>query len=314
MTDIQFNRVFYMKRFLIIALALFALSAVSCNKEVADRSEAVVTFEVSIPDEVQTKAYSDGSTASELHYAVYDGNSGDFLFGTTTPLEIKSTAYVNISLVKGYPYDIVFWAQAPGVDYYTFNKSAKTITVNNYTTDANDEKRDAFYQLVDNYYYSGGTTTVKLFRPFAQINFFSSSYSAVQNMVGRTMKSKVKMSELPNVLNVLTGEASGSVEADFTATSVPAVKGEKLTVNGSSSYGYVSMNYILAHKEKSNIKGSVVGTFTYNGRNVNVTVPNVPYQRNFRTNILGSFFTGTGNFTVQIVPSYDPSGDHIVNH
>lgn len=304
-----------MKRILIVTLALFAFAAVSCNKEIADGSEVVATFEIAIPDDVQTKAYSDGTTATELHYAVYDGYNGDFLFGTTTPMKINKTAFVNISVVKGYPYDIVFWAQAPGVDYYTFNKSAKTITVNNYTSDANDEKRDAFYQLVDNYYYGSGTTTVKLFRPFAQINFLSSSYTSVQNMVGRTMKSKVKMSGLPNVLNVLTGEATGSVSADFTATSVPAVNGEKLKVSGSSfSYGYVAMNYVLAHKEKTNIKGNVVGTFIYNGSRVNVSVPNVPYQRNFRTNILGSFFTGSGTFTVEIVPSYDPSGDHIVNH
>ena len=300
-----------MKKILIAILVLAA--AVSCNKENDFKQEEVTaSFTFEFPEVAQTKAYSDGKTAKELHYAVYDGRTGNFLFGTTSPMAIDITTSVNIGLVKGHPYDIVFWAQAEGVDYYKFDKSAKTITVNNYTTDANDEKRDAFYQKVENYYYTSTPTTVKLYRPFAQINFFAKDYRSAQSMIGRTMKSKIKIKGIPNVLNVMTGEATGSIDADFKSTSVPAVLGEKM--DGYHSYGYISMNYVMAHKEKDNFTKNLIGVFYMNGNPITLTVPNVPYQRNFRTNIIGSFFTGTGSFTVQIVPTYDPSGDHIVNH
>lgn len=301
------------KIFWIAAAAAGLIAAASCQKEPVngpevEGEEAVAVLTISIPEEIATKSYSDGQTATDLYYAVYDSQDQNkkFLFGTTEPLKFENgslTKEVEIRLVKNYAYDIVFWAQAPGAPY-TFDMAAQTITVDNYTTKANDENRDAFYQVVEGYKIVSTPTKVDLYRPFAQINFGASDYDEV-TALGLTMASKVQISGLPNVLNVLDRTVDGAVDADFSATDVPAIYGEKLEVKGDEdTYGYVSMNYVLAPVAKGMLD-NVTGRFYYNNDEVVIPVTNVPYQRNFRTNIIGEFFTGPAHFIVEIIPIYD---------
>lgn len=301
------------KIFWIAAAAAGLIAAASCQKEPVngpevEGEEAVAILTISIPDEIATKSYSDGKTATDLYYAVYDSQDQNkkFLFGTTEPLKFENgslTKEVEIRLVKNYAYDIVFWAQAPGAPY-TFDMAAQTITVDNYTTNANDENRDAFYQVVEGYKIVSTPTKVDLYRPFAQINFGASDYDEV-TALGLTMASKVQISGLPNVLNVLDRTVDGAVNADFIETDVPAIYGEKLEVKGDKdTYGYVSMNYVLAPVAKGMLD-NVTGRFYYNNDEVVIPVTNVPYQRNFRTNIIGEFFTGPAHFIVEIIPIYD---------
>lgn len=301
------------KIFWIAAAAAGLIAAASCQKEPVngpevEGEEAVAVLSISIPEEIATKSYSDGKTATDLYYAVYDSQDPNkkFLFGTTEPLKFENgslTKEVEIRLVKNYAYDIVFWAQAPGAPY-TFDMAAQTITVANYTTKANDENRDAFYQVVEGYKIVSTLTKVDLYRPFAQINFGASDYDEV-TALGLTMASKVQISGLPNVLNVLDRTVDGAVNADFIETDVPAIYGEKLEVKGDKdTYGYVSMNYVLAPVAKGMLD-NVTGRFYYNNDEVVIPVTNVPYQRNFRTNIIGEFFTGPAHFIVEIIPIYD---------
>ncbi|MBQ2875267.1 MAG: hypothetical protein IJE85_08215 [Bacteroidales bacterium] len=301
------------KIFWIAAAAAGLIAAASCQKEPVngpevEGEEAVAVLTISIPEEIATKSYSDGNTATDLYYAVYDSQDQNkkFLFGTTEPLKFENgslTKEVEIRLVKNYAYDIVFWAQAPGAPY-TFDMAAQTITVDNYTTKANDENRDAFYQVVEGYKIVSTPTKVDLYRPFAQINFGASDYDEV-TALGLTMASKVQISGLPNVLNVLDRTVDGAVNADFIETDVPAIYGEKLEVKGDKdTYGYVSMNYVLAPVAKGMLD-NVTGRFYYNNDEVVIPVTNVPYQRNFRTNIIGEFFTGPAHFIVEIIPIYD---------
>lgn len=301
------------KIFWIATAAAGLIAAASCQKESVngpevEGEEAVAVLTISIPEEIATKSYSDGKTATDLYYAVYDSQDQNkkFLFGTTEPLKFENgslTKEVEIRLVKNYAYDIVFWAQAPGAPY-TFDMEAQTITVDNYTTKANDENRDAFYQVVEGYKIVSTPTKVDLYRPFAQINFGASDYDEV-TALGLTMASKVQISGLPNVLNVLDRTVDGAVNADFIETDVPAIYGEKLEVKGDKdTYGYVSMNYVLAPVAKGMLD-NVTGRFYYNNDEVVIPVTNVPYQRNFRTNIIGEFFTGPAHFIVEIIPIYD---------
>lgn len=300
-----------MKKIFWIAAAATGLLAASCQKETASASqseneEAIAVLSVAFPENIATRSYSDGKSAKELHYAVYDGTTGRYLLGSDQPLEVKAdlTCEVELRLVKNFAYDIVFWAQAPGAPY-AFDKENATITVtDNYTNWANDDSRDAFYQLVDDYKVVPNPTKVDLYRPFAQINFGASDYKKVTEL-GLIMSSKAELSGLPNVLNVLTRKAEGSVDASFTTSYVPALSGEKLKVkDDEETYGYVSMNYVLAPEEKGMID-NVTGRFYYNDDEITIPVTNVPYQRNYRTNIIGEFFTGPAQFIVEIIPIFD---------
>lgn len=310
-----------MKRlFMCIFAVAGMIAAASCNKTVVedqlyDGDEVSAVFSIDVPDEIITKAeYSDGTKATELYYAVYDGTTGKFLFANDQALQMESdlTKEVNLKLVKNFAYDIVFWAQAPGAPY-GFDKENATITVlDKYTNFANDDLRDAFYQVLDDYKVVETPTTVELYRPFAQINFGANDYTDVVNL-GLSMTSKVQIAGIPDVLNVLDRTVSGSVDADFTPSPVPAASGELLSVNGDTqTYSYVSMNYILAPQNDGNQLANVTGTFYYNNDNIVISVPNVPFRRNYRTNIIGRFFSGDVQFNVVIKPMHD--GEYIKNY
>ena len=248
-----------MKKIIWIAAAGL-IAAVACQKEtpavsLPEGEEVMAVLLVSVPENIATKTYSDGKLATDLHYAVYDGKKGTFLLGSDQPLKMNAdlTCRVEIRLVKNYEYDIVFWAQAPEAPY-RFDKGAARITVtDNYTNWANDERRDAFYQVVNDYVYVPKSTDVDLYRPFAQINFGAADYDEV-TALGLAMTSTAEITNLPNVLNVLDRTVSGEVTAKFTAAPVPAVYSEKLSINGNEdAYAFVSMNYVLAPQEQNEL-------------------------------------------------------------
>jgi len=218
----------------------------------------------------------------------------------------------------------VFWAQSPGVSFYKFDHATGTVTVDYTIGDSNDDTRDAFcavhtFMVPDEPTFS---RTVYLRRPFAQINFGASDFDPVEEL-GLTVISKVEMTGLYDVYNILTGEVTCSDAAkvtSFTANAVPRqwTPSEELKVNN-TEYAYVAMNYVLAPVNEFDLAGNVIvnqkelanikATFTYmnNNENIVVNVSSVPYQRNFRTNIVGDMFTTDVDISVIIDPEfYEP--------
>ena len=201
--------------------------------------------------------------------------------------------------MRNYTYSIVFWAQAPGAPY-TFDPETGEVTVD-YAGDANDETRDAFCKLHTFKVPDQATfeETVVLTRPFAQINFGSSDFAQIDEL-GLGMESTVVISGLADTYSILEGTISGDATTALELNTVPAQfdPTETLVVNG-QEYGYVSMNYVLAPQEAKEL-ANVHATFSYNGSSVDLDVPNVPFQRNYRTNIIGTFFTDEVTFTIVV--------------
>ena len=136
-----------MKKKLLFAMAAGAmLFATSCQNDldvmgnVGD--EALVSFSITTPEMV-TRAYSDGTTANVLEYAVYNA-AGDRLTALGGEKAINISTNVEIQLATGNTYTVLFWAaneNAPyGVDF-----DAKTMTVDYTNAVSNDETRDAFF-------------------------------------------------------------------------------------------------------------------------------------------------------------------------
>lgn len=299
--------------FIFAAAALLCFS--SCQKDAhpTDGEEIEATFTITVPEGIQTRSYSDGTKATQLYYAVYDGNK--YLKGNDEALvmeNLKKT--VTIKLVKNYTYNIVFWAQAADAPYALDMQNA-TMTVKDYAGPANNDKRDAFYRCIS-YTYSSQPTDVDLYRPFAQINFASSDYDDVVSLLGHTMTSTMVIKGLPDVLNLLDGTLGTSTkDTQFTASAVPATPiapatvGEKISINGDSdTYGYVAMNYVLAPNSENELK-DVTGIFNYNGKSLEIEVANVPYRRNWKTNIYGAMFTENAELTVKIVKDFTDDYD-----
>lgn len=311
-----------MKKLFFILAAASAL-AVSCQKSehvAADTQE--VTFTVSVPEAIATRAENlgKGAQATELYYAVYKGTSNEEgqsvvrVEPMDTPAQpltlVDGKAKVSLQLVKNYKYDIVFWAQAPDAPY-EFDKDQATVTVTDAyagtTAVANDESRDAFFAFVDDYVVTSEAVSVPLYRPFAQINFCTDDYNrvtALNHSVTSTIE--VAKAEVPSVLNLITGAVSAPVAVKFTATAVPAAAGETVdvTVDGvKTTYSNVAMNYILAAAESVNLE-NLTATFYYNEDEVVISVPNLPYQRNWRTNVFGSLFTADAVFNIEVKPAF----------
>ena len=308
-----------MKALKYLAAAALTFLAVSCNKEqvteVPDGQVVDVTFTAALPGEMATKAIGDGQTAKNLIVQVFENDADKtHLVGldkTATFTDLKTQ--VTFSLVKGKTYNFVFWAQAEGAPYDVTD--LKNIKVNNYTTDANDEKRDAFYATRKELKVNGALTeTIKLYRPFAQVNFATADYADAMKAGFNPAVSSFTASEAATTFDTFAEEGKNKVEVALTETEIPA---DVLKTLDGKTYTRLAMNYLIpVGKQGESHNIDVAATFkANNGEAVTVSAPNAPVQNNYRTNILGNLLTSQVIFNVEIVPIFnEPDNDiDIVN-
>ena len=293
------------------------LFAASCTNDVEQLSNegktTTVSFKVSTPD-IASRAIGDGTTATKLNYATYIVNGDDVtlledesLTNFTTIEDKKAT--LNLNLVTGLEYKVVFWAAAENAPYI-FDANGKKVTVNYDNAISNAENRDAFYHCEEFTVESADTKTVKLKRPFAQLNIGTSDLELAAKAGMKVTHSYVKVTGLYSELNLMTGEATGnSAEQAFEYAAIPT--NETFPAEG---YNYLAMNYLLVGEAATNGDKALVDvTFGYaekdaEGNTVNEfsrTVGSVPVQRNYRTNIYGKLLTSTTDINVEIKPEYD---------
>lgn len=306
-----------MKSFKYLAAAALTLLAVGCNKEqvteVPDGQMVDVTFTAALPGEMATKTIGDGQTAKKLYVSVYENDA------EKTKLELDKTAtftdlktQVKFSLVKGKTYNFVFWAQASeGAPYDVTD--LKNIKVKNYTTGANDEKRDAFYATRKELKVNGALTeTIKLYRPFAQVNFATADYADAMKAGFNPAVSSFTASEAATTFDTFAEEGKDKVEVALTETEIPA---DVLKTLDGKTYNRLAMNYLIpVGKQGESHNIDVAATFkANNGEAVTVSAPNAPVQNNYRTNILGNLLTSQVIFNVEIVPIFnEPDNDQVV--
>ena len=308
-----------MKSFKYLAAAALTLLAVGCNKEqvteVPDGQMVDVTFTAALPGEMATKALGDGQTAKTLYVSVYENDAEKTHLGdldkTATFTDLKTQ--VKFSLVKGKTYNFVFWAQAEDAPYEVTD--LKNIKVKNYTTGANDEKRDAFYATRKELKVNGALTeTIKLYRPFAQVNFATADYADAMKAGFNPAVSSFTASEAATTFDTFAEEGKDKVEVALTETEVPA---DVLKTLDGKTYTRLAMNYLIpVGKQGESHNIDVAATFkANNGEAVTVSAPNAPVQNNYRTNILGNLLTSQVIFNVEIVPIFnEPDNDiDIVN-
>ena len=71
-----------MKKIIYSAMAVAMLATTSCKDDFAETfvgDQATVEFSISTP-EIGTRAYSDGTTATKLQYAVYEKNGDELTY------------------------------------------------------------------------------------------------------------------------------------------------------------------------------------------------------------------------------------------
>lgn len=308
-----------MKPIKYLAAAALTLLAVSCNKEqvaeVPDGQTVDVTFTAALPGEMATKAIGDGQTAKKLYVSVYENDDAK------TKLDLDKTAtfsdlktQVTFSLVKGKTYNFVFWAQAAeGAPYDVTD--LKNIKISYEGAEANDEKRDAFYATRKELKVNGALTeTIKLYRPFAQVNFGTADYDAAVAAGMEPVKSVFTATDVATVFD--TFEAEGKEAKDVVTFTESALPGETL-VTKAGDYKWMTMNYILpmGKQDAKHISNVTAEFIPETGITVKASSPQTPVQNNYRTNILGNLLTSQVIFNIEIVPIFnEPDNDiDIVN-
>ena len=301
-----------MKKLFLVLAAAFAM--VACQTDINEvgvvGGEVDVTFEVGTP----TRAYSDGTTATVLQYAVYEvvdkdneGTAEILTPLTVTNGEIHGSTTVKLQLVTGNTYAVVFWAAAEGAPYdvnFGGTLGEATMTVDYTNALSNDEKRDAFFKKHVFTVKGAQTETIELRRPFAQLNIGTNDYDASANAGYIPVNSYVEVA-VHNTLKLATGEVDGQATQKFNYAAIN--KDETFPVAaeaGKPAYKYLAMNYLLVDADKETV--DVV--FGYSEGDAAVaktrTVGSVPVQRNYRTNIYGQLLTSDVDINVVIKPEY----------
>lgn len=309
-----------MKKLLVYAMfATGLLMAGSCQKEVSEVEvvEYVKTaFTVQIPSDSQTKAVSEAANTDVVYYEVWDEEFETMLFpyegsaDNFAPVDTETKmAEVIIDLVADQTFNLIFWAQNKDCGAYTWT-DLKNVSVDYSKFAANNKDvYDAFY-AVEKIFADGSDKTVKLYRPFAQLNFGATKMSTSLGDLSINSNT-VTVSKVAKVFNTVSGQAaSDSYEAvTFTAGKGGLVQDERedhkdLAV-GENHFYWVAMNYLFVPSaDKATV--TVDAVFTTSGGEIKHKIENVPLKKNYRTNIVGDLFTSDAHLKVVVIKDFMP--------
>lgn len=277
---------------------------------------AKVSFNLQADASLKTRAISDGTGADMLVYRVFD-KDGNIIAGqakiTQTGLtDLKTGHNVTLNLAKGQTYKVAFWAQDDDCEAYSLDDNMN-VTID-YTGYNNDETRDAFFKTEKITVNSDMSVNVKLQRPFAQVNVGCTpeDWSAAVNSGITVASSKVTFVDAATKLNVLDGTVSGAETVEYTEAAIPT---ETLMVDADGdsnkeNYHYLSMSYILPNDGTSGSAKTVASaSFVFKSIGKDITLSeglqNIPLQRNYRTNIVGTFLSSAVNFIVKVDSEFE---------
>lgn len=303
-----------MKRLFLFLAVAGLMATTACSRDEMESAgmngDGVVTFSARLPEQLQTRSMGDGQTARKLTYAVYAA-------GEQTPLLTSESegapaveftdlkAQLTLRLTTGKSYDVLFWADAYGQkdesNPYKVDYQAQTVTVDYAAAESNDESRDAFFGSVTGMKVTGAMSQdVTLVRPFAQVNVGTDDLeeAVAGGLQSAALATSMSATNVPTTLNLLNGTTTGSTSVDFASHAVPT---ESLVVLG-RTYTYLAMNYLLMGADKTTT--NIAFAFTDGATTGNLTFSNVPVQRNYRTNIIGSVLTGDVDFDIDIDPGF----------
>ncbi len=312
-----------MKNIFRFLMAVAILFTASCAKEDISSSiaggEVEVTFTANLAG-IGTRAIADGTTVDRVYVAIFDATSKTHLSELTLPEGYpvsNGQASMTVVLLKDKKYDLVFWAQKDGTGAYTLDLANRKVKAN-YGAEANNEARDAFFRIDNNWVAGVGSTTFELRRPFAQINAGNSDADvkfAKANGSVISQSSMTVITEIYDTLDLTDGSLTGNeVAAEFTLAAIPSqtIAGtvdptHDATLNASAEYNYLAMNYLLVNDRQlvDLVFNYTDGTTTFERKYFQV-----PVQRNYRTNILGQLISSPMDFNVVILPGFD--GEEVV--
>ncbi len=234
---------------------------------------------------LQTRSISDGSNVNRLLVAVYDGNTHAEVHRKELALVDALNRGVELSLINGHSYKVLFWAYDGENTAYTISDAGViTVSYTDYLTGGftKMEQLDAFYALSTVSVLSQMQEHVVLTRPFASLNIADNVISPETDI----HSSEITLNGVATSFNPFTGNALGETSSfTFTFTDFP---GETLVLEG-DTYHYIATNYLFI---PMNGEVSALCRIKYAGTGELInerSVTSIALMANKRTNVLGSF-------------------------
>ena len=308
-----------MKKLLYSAVAFATLLFAACQQENLESIAGgnTVTYTISVPGALATKAIADGLNTTQLIYEVCtieaNGDLGVTLFQDDTKTLTKQDGQLKttftVELVNDQKYAVLFWAQVPGTGAYNTADLRKVSYAKalNDGYSANDERLAAFYAVA---YINDGKHvdaqgnltdgTVTLRRPFAQLNVGTLNDNTNRPYTIRLDQSELIVTGVATEFNVFTGEVAGDEIITLNLADVPSDP-DKINVKN-KDYQYAAMTYLFAGTNGNveveyNIATTLLGDNNIPAT-VNNTVSSVPLRENFRTNIVGNLLTTSATYKI----------------
>ena len=233
-------------------------------------------------------------------------------------------SFGSLQLVAGHTYRLVLWAdcatKTSGTDGATASFSDLYYNTGNYPEVSfkdgveyagNDDSRDAFFASYQLKVDGPSNRTVKLHRPFGQLNIITSDYSVVETSFPALVPKKVSLtfSKVPQGINLLTGALAETFVKPLKGVSVNvAAVTEPAVASGSK---HLSFDYIFAPEgEEYSIPEITMSFDDAEGKEVasDYKFVNLPVRRNYRTNVTGALLTDRTGIDIEVVPNFD--GQH----
>lgn len=205
---------------------------------------------------------------------------------------------VQLQLASGKKYDVIFWAAADEVGAQSkFDETTQVATLA--PTVCSNEADDAFFAKAEIDVNGNLQQTVKLYRPYAQLNIGTDDLAAAAAS-GYTVTKTQVATQAYSTINLAPGSVVGNAtDVTFSYADIPDASE---AFPAGSAYNYLSMNYVLVPDYKT--IADVTLDYTNGTTPMKRTFTSVPLQRNYRTNIYGSLLTNSVDFNVVIEPAF----------
>lgn len=281
-----------------------ALIIVGCSRAEMSAPEAmsVVSFALRL-DEQTTKSAVYGETVNRYIVEAYTAGGGLYTRVEKTVESGTLHTEMTLELVAGQTYTFLCFADCSdnGNDLcYDTSLGLKALGLKGEYTGGCRE-REAFAAAVT-MKVSDSISEIELTRPFAQLNIITKDIGRILND-GMLPKSVTVGFNACTHYNIATGEPFGE-PFHFEYTAQPYEK-------TSDSEWILSMDYMFAPGQEA-VLGDVSLGVEANGNVIDHVFHNVPFKRNYRTNIIGNAMTVDGSFNVSISPDWDGEDDNII--
>lgn len=241
---------------------------------------------------------------------------GDTVVVKVDPVTHKAE-FEDLQLVAGHTYQLIFWADCASgssdeglTDQYYSTESFPEVSFKTGVTYAgNDDSRDAFFATQSIKVDGPKDYSVKLYRPFGQLNIIATDYEIVEDNFSTLLPTTVKIefANIPSGINLLTGDLTEAVQQTLTSGPVAIANVTPAATDGSRQ---LSFDYIFAPQgdDQQLVLEDFKMFFLDNAGAEKVShyiFQNIPVKRNYQTNVSGALLTDRTGIDIEVVPEFD---------